>query len=294
MNYWLKQLRVHQWVKNLLLFVPLLASFKFFEATPAFLFLGLAFVSFSLVSSAVYIFNDVLDLENDRAHSLKRNRPMASGKISVGAGLLVGSASLLIGLLVGFFVGTNFFIAVLAYLGFTFVYSIWLKHWALVDVISLAGLYTLRVIAGGFASGIEVSYWLLAFSIFFFLSLAWVKRYAELESIQKSGFTQAVGRAYSTTDMPLILAFGASSGVLAVVIFALYLDSAAIRVDYALPQVGWLAIPFIMYLVGRMWFKAHRGEMNQDPLLYLFRDWPTILTVVLLAASLVIAHLGFG
>jgi hypothetical protein len=94
--------------------------------------------------------------------------------------------------------------------------------------------------------------------------------------------------------MPLILAFGASSGVLAVVIFALYLDSAAIQVDYALPQVGWLAIPFIMYLVGRMWFKAHRGEMNQDPLLYLFRDWPTIFTVVLLAASLVIAHLGFG
>jgi 4-hydroxybenzoate polyprenyltransferase len=177
---------------------------------------------------------------------------------------------------------------------FAFVYSLWLKRLALVDVISLAGLYTLRVIAGGFASGIEVSYWLLAFSVFFFLSLAWVKRYAELEAIQKAGLKHAPGRGYQTPDMPLILAFGASSGVLAVLIFALYLDSSAIRASYALPQVGWLAIPFIMYLVGRMWFKAHRGEMNQDPLLYLFRDWPTIFTVILLAASLVIAHLGFG
>jgi len=294
LNNWLKQLRVHQWVKNLLLFVPLLASFKFFEMSQAFLSLGLAFVSFCLVSSAVYIFNDALDLENDRAHALKRNRPMASGTISVPAGLLVGAVSLVIGLVIGFFVGQLFFASLLVYLGFTFVYSFWLKRWALVDVISLAGLYTLRVIAGGFASGIEVSYWLLAFSVFFFLSLAWVKRYAELEAIQKSGLTRAAGRGYLTTDMPLILAFGASSGVLAVLIFALYLDSGAIRADYALPQVGWLAIPFIMYLVGRMWFKAHRGEMNQDPLLYLFRDPPTLLTVALLAASLVIAHLGFA
>jgi hypothetical protein len=130
--------------------------------------------------------------------------------------------------------------------------------------------------------------------VFFFLSLAWVKRYAELESIQKNGETNAVGRGYSVTDMPLILVFGASSAFLAVLIFALYLDSAAIREQYALPEVGWLAIPFLMYLIGRMWFKAHRGEMNQDPLLFLFRDWPSIATVLLMGTSLVIAHLGVG
>lgn len=274
--------------------MPLLASFKFFEPSPVFLLLSLAFASFSLVSSSVYIFNDVFDLENDQSHEIKRNRPMASGRITVSSGLMVGTLLLIGGLLIGLLVGVSFFYSLLFYLGFTFVYSIWLKRLALVDVIGLAGLYTLRVIAGGFAAGIEVSYWLLAFSVFFFLSLAWLKRYAELEAIERSGLKQAVGRGYLTTDMPLILTFGASSAVLAVLIFALYLDSAAIRLEYALPQVGWLAIPLIMYLVGRMWFKAHRGEMNQDPLIYLFRDWPTIVTMALMATSLVLAHLGFG
>lgn len=294
MKNWLKQLRVHQWVKNLLVFVPLLASFQFLKSSTAFASLALAFVSFSLVSSSVYICNDLLDLENDRAHSIKRNRPLASGKISKKQAVVVAVLVLAAGLMVGYFVGLAFFVIVSAYLVLTFVYSIWLKRIALIDVISLAGLYTLRVVAGGLAAGIELSFWLLAFSVFFFLSLAWVKRYAELESIQKDGETKAVGRGYAVTDMPLILVFGASSAFLAVLIFALYLDSAAIKEQYALPEIGWLAIPFLMYLIGRMWFKAHRGEMNQDPLLFLFRDWPSIATVALMGTSLVVAHIGFG
>ncbi|MFM2384408.1 MAG: hypothetical protein RL166_282 [Actinomycetota bacterium] len=294
MKYWLKQLRVHQWVKNLLVFVPLLASFQFLNSASAFGSLSLAFIAFSLVASSVYISNDLLDLENDRAHSIKRNRPLASGKISSTQAIAVALIFLALGLWLGYLVGIAFFVAIVSYLVLAFVYSVWLKRIALVDVISLAGLYTLRVVAGGWATGIELSFWLLAFSVFFFLSLAWVKRYAELESIQKNGETNAVGRGYSVTDMPLILVFGASSAFLAVLIFALYLDSAAIREQYALPEVGWLAIPFLMYLIGRMWFKAHRGEMNQDPLLFLFRDWPSIATVLLMGTSLVIAHLGVG
>jgi len=294
LKYWLKQLRVHQWVKNLLVFVPLLASFQFLNSASAFGSLSLAFIAFSLVASSVYISNDLLDLENDRAHSIKRNRPLASGKISSTQAIAVALIFLALGLWLGYLVGIAFFVAIVSYLVLAFVYSVWLKRIALVDVISLAGLYTLRVVAGGWATGIELSFWLLAFSVFFFLSLAWVKRYAELESIQKNGETNAVGRGYSVTDMPLILVFGASSAFLAVLIFALYLDSAAIREQYALPEVGWLAIPFLMYLIGRMWFKAHRGEMNQDPLLFLFRDWPSIATVFLMGTSLVIAHLGVG
>lgn len=294
MKNWFKQLRVHQWVKNLLVFVPLLASFQFLKSSNAFTSLALAFISFSLVSSSVYICNDLLDLENDRAHSIKRNRPLASGKISKKQAVVVAMLLLAAGLTVGYFVALAFLVIVSAYLVLTFVYSIWLKRIALIDVISLAGLYTLRVVAGGLAAGIELSFWLLAFSVFFFLSLAWVKRYAELESIQKDGETNAVGRGYAVTDMPLILVFGASSAFLAVLIFALYLDSAAIKEQYSLPEVGWLAIPFLMYLIGRMWFKAHRGEMNQDPLLFLFRDWPSIFTVALMGTSLVVAHIGFG
>lgn len=294
MKNWLRQLRVHQWVKNLLVFVPLLASFQFLANLDGVASLAFAFFAFSLVSSAVYIFNDLLDLENDRAHSIKRNRPLASGKISVLQGLVVGIVLLVLGIALGFMAGYQFLLVLLAYLVLTFVYSIWLKRISLVDVIALAALYTLRVVAGGFATGIELSFWLLAFSVFFFLSLAWVKRYAELESLQKSGGSTAVGRGYFVTDMPLILVFGASSAFLAVLIFALYLDSSAIREQYALPEVGWLAIPFLMYLISRMWFKAHRGQMNQDPLLFLFRDWPSIATVVLLGTSLVFAHMGVG
>lgn len=292
---WSRQLRIHQWAKNLLLFVPILASFKVFQVeSVVFLFLGLSFVSFCMVSSAVYVCNDLVDRGSDRAHPIKRNRPIASGQISFSDGVLVSSVLALVGLAIGFFVGLGFFVALLVYLGLTCAYTFWLKRITLVDCISLAGLYTLRVVAGGFASAIEVSFWLLAFSIFFFLSLAYVKRYAELEAAQKAGETKAPGRGYLVSDMPLILVFGAGSAFLAVLIFALYLDSAAIRETYAVPQIGWLAIPFLMYLIGRMWFKAHRGEMNQDPVLFLFRDWQSLVTVVLMGASLVLAHIGLG
>lgn len=292
---WTRQMRIHQWAKNLLLFVPILASFKVFQVeSGVFLDLGMAFVAFCLVSSAVYVCNDLFDVVSDRAHPIKRNRPIASGRISVPNGVLVAVVLAVVGLTLGYFVGLGFFVPLVVYLALTFVYSLWLKRIALVDCISLAGLYTLRVVAGGFASGIEVSFWLLAFSIFFFLSLAYVKRYAELEATQKSGESKAVGRGYLVSDMPLILVFGAGSAFLAVLIFALYLDSAAIRETYAVPQVGWLAIPFLMYLIGRMWFKAHRGEMNQDPVLFLFRDWSSLVTVALVGSSLVLAHIGFG
>lgn len=292
---WLKQLRVHQWVKNLLLLVPALASFKIIEFTQqSGLKLALAFFSFSLVSSAVYVCNDLLDIRSDRAHAIKRERPIASGKIQPKTGAFVALLCAAGGLISGYLVGTGFFNALIVYLLLTFVYSIWLKRMALVDCISLAGLYTLRVVAGGLASNIEVSFWLLAFSVFFFLSLAWVKRYAELEAVGKAGSTSANGRGYLVSDMPLILVFGAASAFLAVLIFALYLDSAAIREQYTFPEVGWLAIPFLMYLIGRMWFKAHRGQMNQDPILFLFRDWPSLVTVALMALSLVVAHIGLS
>lgn len=253
-----------------------------------------AFAAFSLVSSAVYVINDLLDLANDRVHEIKRHRPIASGRISVRTGVVAAITFLSAGLALGYFVGLPFLAALLTYLFFTSAYSVWIKKITMVDCIALAGLYTLRVVAGGIATEIEISFWLLAFSVFFFLSLAWVKRYAELESLQSEGKTQIVGRGYSVHDMPLILVFGAASAFLAVLIFALYLDSPAVRGQYAFPEIGWLAIPFLLYLIGRMWFKAHRGQMNQDPILFLFRDFPSLLTVALLGVALITAHIGFG
>ena len=293
MNNWVKQLRVHQWAKNLLLFVPALASFKV-PTSAELVSLLLAFAAFSLVASSIYVLNDFLDLANDRVHATKKNRPMAAGLISARNGLIVSALLMVLGVAIGYSVGTPFFIALIIYLVLTSAYSLGLKRITLVDCITLAGLYTLRVVSGGLATGIELSFWLLAFSVFFFLSLAWVKRYAELDSVHRSGGQLAGGRGYSVSDLPLILNFGASSGLIAVLIFALYLDSSAIRDTYAVPQVGWLAIPFVMYLIGRMWFKAFRGQMNEDPVLFLFRDWVSIVTVVLMAASLLVAHVGFG
>lgn len=288
---WARQLRVHQWLKNLLLALPALASFSILEGGTL-VNLLIAFFAFSFVASSVYVANDYLDLANDRLHAVKRSRPMAAGLVNPRLGLLIGSLFLGLGLVLAYIVGQAFFLIVCLYLVANFLYSLWLKKEVLVDAILLAGLYTLRVIAGGLATGIEVSFWLLAFSVFFFFSIAWAKRYAELEASRAAEIELAPGRGYSHKDMPIILAFGSAAAFTAVLIFALYLDSESIRDQYALPQIGWLAIPFLMLLIGRMWFKAHRGRLNEDPILFFIKDVPTLVILAIVAAALSIAHVG--
>jgi 4-hydroxybenzoate polyprenyltransferase len=289
---WIRELRLHQWTKNLLLAVPAIASFTFFEPGVVSQLI-LSFISFSLIASASYIFNDYIDLKNDRIHEIKKNRPLASGQVSTPVALLSSALLLLTGLALGFLAGSEFFLILLTYLVMTALYSLWLKRVTLIDCLMLAGLYTLRIIAGGAATDIEPSFWLLTFSIFFFLSVAWVKRYAELESARSQGLEVAPGRGYAVTDMPVILTFGSAAAGMAVLVSALYLDSAAIRNFYESPEVAWLAIPFLMYLIGRLWFKAHRGQMNQDPILFLVKDLPSLLAVMVSAGILVLAHIGW-
>jgi 4-hydroxybenzoate polyprenyltransferase len=288
---WARQLRVHQWLKNLLLALPALASFSLFESGTL-VNLLFAFFAFSFVASSVYIANDFLDLANDRIHAVKRSRPMAAGLVNPSLGLVIGSIFLALGLVLAYFVGQAFLLSILVYLAANFMYSLWLKREVLIDAILLAGLYTLRVIAGGLATEIEVSFWLLAFSVFFFFSIAWAKRYAELEASRAADRELAPGRGYSHKDMPIILAFGSAAAFTAVLIFALYLDSESIREQYAFPQIGWLAIPFLMLLIGRMWFKAHRGRLNEDPILFFIKDVPTLAILAIVAAALWIAHAG--
>lgn len=288
---WAKQLRLHQWVKNLLLVVPSFAAFEPLDGIEL-RNLVFAFLAFGLVASAVYVLNDLGDRASDREHPQKKYRPIAAGLISpASAG--VSSVILLVGgLLLTLFVTAEFTSALVIYLALTFAYSFWLKRVVIVDSLVLAALYTLRIIAGGLALGIEVSFWLAAFSSFLFFSLAWVKRHAEL-SMWKGAELAPVGRSYKVADQPLVMTFGISSALVAVAVFALYLDSEDVAAVYALPQVAWLAIPLLAYLVARIWFKTIRDEMSQDPVLFVLRDAASLITLILIGLTVAVAHVGF-
>ena len=270
---WLKALRLHQWMKNALIFVPLLAAHQLTNLT--LLWQGvLAFVFFGLCASSVYLLNDLLDLADDRHHRTKRHRPFASGRLPIGAGIFafpfllaaaVGGATVL---LPWSFSGT-----LVAYYILTLVYSLYLKRQMAVDVIALAALYTLRIIAGAAAFGLELTFWVLAFSMFMFLSLALVKRYAELHEARAHGRTEKTrGRGYYPADLEMISSLGASSGYLSVMVLALYIHDQATTILYSHPQVIWLACPLLLFWVTRVWMLTHRGQMHDDPVVFAIRD----------------------
>lgn len=287
---WVRQLRLHQWAKNLLLLVPAFAAFSPLTSSQV-LALILAIITFGFVASGVYIFNDLSDRATDRLHPSKKDRPIAAGLINAGVARVVAIALLVLGVVLAHFVSAAFALALICYLALTFLYSFWLKRIAIVDALTLAGLYTIRVIAGGIAIGVEVSFWLATFSSLLFFSLAWVKRHAEL-TMWKDAALSPVGRGYKVSDQPLVLSFGISSALVAVAVFALYLDSKEVAFVYALPQVAWLAIPLLTYLVGRIWLKAIRGEMSQDPVLFVLKDFASLLTLILIGLAIAVAHIG--
>lgn len=282
---WMRQLRLHQWAKNALIFVPLLASHR--VAEPELLLTGLiAFLMFGLCASSVYLLNDLLDLEDDRRHATKRFRPLASGDVPIKAALIVLPA-----LLLGSFAGAalllpfQFFLALAAYYALTLAYSLWLKRIMAVDVIILAMLYTVRVVAGAFALEISLTFWMLAFSMFLFLSLALVKRYAELRELQNGDeFERARGRGYYPNDRNMISSLGSASGYLAVMVLALYIQDQATLQLYAHPKVIWLACPLLLYWITRIWMVTHRGWMNEDPVVFAIKDRNSWLVGVLFAA----------
>ena len=286
-----KVLRVHQWMKNLLLFIPLLAGHAFGQIAP-WLGLALAFLSFSLCASTVYIANDLLDLESDRLHPRKRKRPFASGLVPAWMGVVAAPVLLAVSLALGAGVGGNFLPWLLFYFGVTCAYSWLLKRLVLVDCLTLAMLYTLRVVAGAAAAGLVLSFWLLAFSAFLFLSLAFVKRYAELQVQILDGKRIAHGRGYLTGDAPLVQMLGISAGYAAVLVLSLYLNSDAVLALYRAPEVIWGAVPVILFWISWMWLQAHRGHMHDDPLVFAVRDRASLLAGVVFAAILALGALG--
>jgi 4-hydroxybenzoate polyprenyltransferase len=290
----LRATRPHQWVKNVLLLPPLLLAhvLPWHGDGPLrqWLSVGLGFVAFCLAASAIYVVNDLKDIETDRRHPTKRRRPFASGDLPSRYGPLLvlglmGAAGALC-----YFLPPRFSQTLLAYVVMSVSYSLLLKRRMLVDIFVLAGLYTLRLLAGGYAGDVEISKWLLAFSIFFFVSMAFAKRYTELLLMEQIGQTEVAGRGYRVDDLRIIESAGPASGYLAVLVLAMYINdasSAASRL-YAKPILLWLLCPLLMYWITRIWFVAARKGLDDDPILYAIRDRVSWLTL-LVAAALVIA-----
>ncbi|ERK13855.1 integral membrane protein [Pantoea sp. AS-PWVM4] len=288
---WRRMLRIHQWLKNLLLLVPLFAAHDVSNGE-AWLSLLLAFIAFSLCASSVYIANDLLDLDSDRLHPRKRNRPFASGLIPAWIGVLLAPLLLIISLAIAGLVGKHFLFWLLFYFALTCAYSWLLKRLMLVDCLTLAMLYTLRIVSGAAAVGHDLSFWLLAFSVFLFLSLAFVKRYAELELQLLSGKEKIHGRGYHTADAPLIQTMGIVAGYSSVLVLALYLNSDAVLKLYAAPELIWGAVPVMLFWVSWMWMQAHRGKMHDDPLVFAVKDRASLSAGIIFAAILVAGTVG--
>jgi 4-hydroxybenzoate polyprenyltransferase len=287
---WMKALRIHQWVKNLLIFIPIFAAHQ--SITPElWRNLLLAFFSFSLCASSVYIVNDLLDLESDRQHPRKRDRSFASGKISIWKGILMSPVLIITGLACALHVGGNFLPWLLIYFGLTCCYSWGLKKLVLVDCLILAILYTLRILAGASSVNVPLSFWLLTFSIFLFLSLAFIKRYAELKTHQDSDGKKAHGRGYYTSDNYLIEQLGVSSGYAATLVLALYLNSENVTRLYKTPEIIWGAVPLMFLWISWMWLQAHRGFMHDDPIIFAIKDWASICIGGLFVATFVLARI---
>ena len=303
LKIWLKAIRLHQWAKNILIFLPLLLAHAWSKGLTAGTLV--AFVSFGLCASATYIVNDLLDIEADRKHLKKRKRPFASGDLSAIKGVAVVVLFLLAAL--GLAIAVPYVVAAISpentlltphrfliWLGIyavtTSAYSFSLKRMVLVDVIVLSGLYTVRIIAGAAATGIAISPWLAAFSIFFFLSLAFVKRFAELESLRLRGAAPANGRGYLVTDIEQLRSFGSASGYVSVFVLTQYISGLAATPLYTHTSRLWLLLPVLLLWISRLWLLASRGELDEDPVVYAITDKRSlalgVLVVVIVLAAL--------
>lgn len=282
--------RPYQWSKNLLLLVPMIASQQM-GSRDVFGSLLIAFIAFSLCASAVYLINDLLDLRADRLHPTKRDRPIAAGRLAPKYALLGAVGLIAVSFALSYIALPTIFIQILAsYFVLTTAYSLFVKGKVMLDVVWLAGLYTLRIIAGGMAVGIEPSEWLLGFTLFTFLSLAFVKRFCELRLLLSTGKEQATGRGYHTSDLQIVQMMGVGSGYLAVLIFAMYINSNAVGELYRSPKVLWLVCPLILYWMSRVWFMAHRGQLRGDPLIFALSDRISYFCIALMALVMYLAH----
>lgn len=287
----IRTIRIHQWAKNLLLFVPLVLAHKINDGE-AILFALIAFFAFSLCASATYIWNDLLDLPSDRLNNRKTNRPLAAGVLSIIEGVVISlvllSASLITSLML---LPVEFTLMLVGYIVLTLSYSFYLKKKLMIDILILGGLYAYRILIGAVAISVVVSPWLLAFSIFFFLSLAFVKRFTELAKMSKESKDKLPGRDYSPRDLDIIRSFGTNSGYISVLVMAFYINSPAVSQMYSSPNWLWLMCPVLLYWISRIWFLAERGQMHEDPILFAVRDKISFLVGAISGISFLLASI---
>jgi len=283
-----RAIRVHQWAKNALIFVPLIVSHNLTK--PALVLNALlAFLAFSLSASSAYLLNDLIDLEADRHHPKKMHRPFASGDLSLKVGYVAIPCFFVSSLVIGLRFSFSFFLLLLLYFILATAYSLYFKQFALVDVILLAGLYTLRIYAGGTAISVVPSEWLLAFSMFIFLSLALLKRFSELKLMIQTNKDSAEGRGYGTSDLGYVANVGLICGCMAVLVMALYISSKEVTVLYDRPDLLWLICPMMLYWITRAWLLANRGKIHEDPLLFALRDRTSYVLVVATGIIMILA-----
>lgn len=288
----LRAVRLHQWAKNLLVFVPLLAAHRLFEGGLLWQAM-LAFLCFGCCASSVYLLNDLLDLGDDRRHKTKKTRPLAAGTFPILHAMIWMPALLIAsGVLAIVFLPIKFLLVIFCYYALTLLYSLWLKRIVMLDVVTLALLYTLRVIAGAAAVSLPTTFWILAFCMFIFLSLAFVKRYTELYHTRtRSSSERAPGRGYVGSDFEMLASLGASAGYVSVLVLGLYINDAVAQSLYRHPQWMWAACPLLLFWLSRVWLIAHRGEMQDDPIVFAFKDRVSQCIGLLLALAFLMAAL---
>lgn len=284
----IRALRPHQWLKNLLMFVPLMTAFKVGERESVLLAVQ-GFVAFCCAASAGYLVNDMLDVQVDRRHPRKRLRPLASGDLSIGAGLAAAVLLGACGLALSYWVSAELLLWVLVYLACTFSYSVRFKRTALFDIAMLAMLYTCRVLAGGAAIAVVVSFWLLAFSAFLFFSLALVKRCGELVAMRDRQEETAGGRAYTVQDLAVLQPLGIATSVASVLVFALYLSAPETLARYSSPGMLWLTVSALTLWLARIWLVANRGGMHDDPLVFAATNRTSVTLLALMLLGFAIA-----
>ncbi len=278
-NY-LIAIRMHQWVKNLLVFIPFFLNHRFNDYN-ALIQLVICFLCLSFIASFTYIINDLLDLDSDRLNQYKRNRPFASCLVPIKDATIM-MLVLLIGIIILLsLLKLPVVLVLMVYLISTLSYSFYFKRITILDVTILAGLFSLRVISGIVSIEAEWSFWLLAFSMFFFLSLAFAKRFSELDNLRDEGRNSTVGRGYYVEDLPMLKSSGITVGYISILVVALYIESEKVRQMYVHPEILWLICPLLLYWIGRIWMKTGRGEMHEDPIVFAIRDKVSIITLFL-------------
>ena len=287
----IKALRIHQWFKNILLFFPFFAAHQF-VSLESWSSLIIAFLAFSLCASSVYIINDLFDLESDRQHSRKNTRPFASGQLPIYTGFILAPILLVSGFILASFIDGSFLPWLAFYFFLTCAYTLFFKRITLLDWIVLAILYTLRIISGAAAIDMALSFWILAFSFFLFLSLAFIKRFTELQNELLSMKQKINGRDYFASDTIVIQIFGITSGYIACLVLVLYLNSESILALYSFPEAIWAGVVIVVFWISRIWLCSHRGEMHDDPIIFALKDRPSLFSGALFCLVFYIGIVG--